>query len=145
MPTESSPYLTHSCSKIIRLTYSSRTVLLDQTLESPDEGGSLMEAALHRMGSERLDMQQLVCDTIVVQPLPPWTSAQKAEITVLTWAFVLQGKGTCRFHMCLPCSARSCCHECARGERQGDFQSRWRHRWAWLASLHNHIKITTEL
>ena len=35
MPTESSPDLTHFCSKIIYLTYSSRTDLLDQSLEIP--------------------------------------------------------------------------------------------------------------
>lgn len=88
MPTETE--VEHSCEQIISQTYASRADLRDQPLPNPEEewytdGSSYMLNGERKAGYAVVGKSQI----IEAQPLPPDTSAQKAEIIALTRALSL--------------------------------------------------------
>ncbi|XP_071886675.1 retrovirus-related Pol polyprotein from transposon opus isoform X2 [Anas platyrhynchos] len=82
--------ITHDCMETMETVYSSRPDLKEEPLEDADEswytnGSSFVKQGQHKAGYAVTTAQQV----IESKPLPPGTSAQKAEIIALTRALEL--------------------------------------------------------
>ena len=88
-----SPGLTHSCLKTLDQVYAYRSDLTGQAIENPEEewftdGSSFIKDGVRRARYAVVSMHSV----IEAKPLPPNTSAQKAELIALTQALIL-GEG----------------------------------------------------
>ena len=87
LPVVGSRGLLHHCIEIIEQTYSSRSDLLHEPLDSPEvkwftDGNSVIEMGTRKAGYAIVGLDE-VRET---KALPPQTSAQNAELTALTRA-----------------------------------------------------------